>query len=138
MADAETEFGGLRAEHRLTVVLKAFAAQKDAPSLATVLAALGGRAHAMALLVLVLPETVPLPLPSISAVLGIPLIAVAAHLLIFGEGAALPARLGRIVLPTSSLVAAARYAGPTLEWLERVTRPRWIRLAQNERLVGAV
>src|SRR5690242_2395591 len=83
-----------RADHRLSVVLSTMAAdQRAAVSLGELSAVLGGRVHALALLILVLPETIPAPLPSISLLLGFPLVIVAAHLVLHGDGTALPRRM---------------------------------------------
>lgn len=49
-------------------------------SLGALLTALGSRAHGIALVLLALPDTLPLPIPSTSTVLGIPLVLIAAHL----------------------------------------------------------
>jgi hypothetical protein len=103
-----------------------------------VVAAAGSRVHGFALLVFVLPEVPPLPVPSMSTVLGIPLIVISAHLALFGEGALLPARLQSITVPRSMLGAAARYLSPAFRWIERVSRPRLLWLVRRERLIGLV
>ena len=41
-------------------------------------------------------------------------------------------------MPRSVLAAVARYAVPPLEWIERLSRPRWTWLAQRERPIGFV
>ena len=99
-------------------------------------AAAGSRVHGFALLVFVLPEVPPLPLPSASTILGIPLIVISAHLALFGEGRLLPARLQSVTVPRSVLAAAARYLAPAFRWIERASRPRLLWLARRERLVG--
>lgn len=96
----------------------------------------GSRIHGLALLLLVLPEVPPIPLPSASAVLGIPLVIISSHLALFGEGSLLPARLQSVAVPRSVVVAAARYLSPLLSWLERASKPRWSGLARRERLIG--
>ena len=101
-----------------------------------IVAAAGSRVHGLALLVLVLPEAVPLPLPSASTILGVPLIIISAHLALFGEGPLLPARLEAIVVPRSVLQAAARYLAPAFRWIENVSRPRLLWLVRRERLLG--
>jgi hypothetical protein len=99
-------------------------------------AAAGSRVHGFALLVFVLPEVVPLPLPSASTVLGIPLIIISAHLALFGEGSLLPRRLEAVTLPRSAIEAAARYLAPAFRWIERASRPRLLWLVRRERLIG--
>jgi hypothetical protein len=94
--------------------------------------------HGLALLVFALPEVPPLPLPSASTVLAIPLILIAVHLTLFGEGSLLPARLQSASMPHSVFVAAARYLAPVFRWIERASRPRWVWLARQERMLGLV
>lgn len=89
-----------------------------------------------ALLVFVLPEVPPLPLPSASTVLGIPLIIISAHLALFGEGKLLPGRLETVAVPRAVLQAAARYLAPAFRWIERFSRPRLPWLVRRERLIG--
>jgi hypothetical protein len=135
---AVDDIAALRDQHRLTRVLAACAEQpgKSIP-LAQLMQAFGGRAHAMAMLILVLPETIPLPTPSIAAVLGVPLMLIAGHLALFGEGRALPARVENFPVPVSLLQVLVRTLGRVLTWVETVSRPRWSELARQERLAGA-
>jgi hypothetical protein len=100
------------------------------------MAALGGRVHAMALFILVLPETIPLPVPSIGAILGVPLLVIAAHLIVYGEGGVLPAGVRDTAVPVSTIRIVLRYLRPVLGAFERVSRPRWRDLAGQERLAG--
>jgi len=104
----------------------------------TVVAAMGTRVHATALLVLALPETVPLPLPSASAIPGIPLLLIAGHLALFGENSGLPQRIRNLAIPTRIFQLLLRYLGPALRVLERVSRPRWPAVAERERVFGVV
>jgi hypothetical protein len=92
----------------------------------------------MALLIFILPEVVPLPVPSIGAILGIPLILIAGHLMLFGEHAGFPERLMKVSIPVSALRAVTRYVAPVLDRFEDMSRPRWLALARRERLAGAV
>jgi hypothetical protein len=103
-----------------------------------VLASTGARAHGAAILLLALPESIPAPVPSVAAVLGVPLVLVSAHLAAFGERAALPERLLRFQVPGGLLAALARRLAGPLRRVERRTRPRLVRLARAERPIGAV
>jgi hypothetical protein len=135
---AADDLAALRDQHRLTRVLSACASQPgQSIPLSTLMQALGGRAHAMAMLILVLPETIPLPTPSIAAVLGVPLMLIAGHLMLFGEARSLPRRVEGLSIPVSLLRALVRTLGPLLSWVEKVSRPRWSELARRERLAGA-
>jgi hypothetical protein len=138
-AIAEAELGALHGEQSLTAVLAELASEKrQSIALATLAVALGGRAHALTLLILVLPETIPLPVPSISIALGLPLMVIAGHLVLHGDGSTLPRRVGAIRVPTSGIRVVLRWLGPTLAWLERSSHPRWRELARHERLAGVI
>lgn len=111
---------------------------ENAIPLKKVIAAVGARIHGSALLLLSLPDAVPLPIPSVSAILGLPLLMIAAHLALFGERSRLPARVENVSIPRRTFQILERYLSPVLRRLEHVSRPRWPALAQRERLVGAV
>jgi hypothetical protein len=124
-------------EMHASQILDALAARtEDRIPLSAIAAVAGSRVHGLALLVFVLPEVPPLPLPSASTVLAVPLILISIHLALFGEGALLPSRLAAVGVPRSVFVAAARYLAPVFHWIERASRPRWPWLAGRERLVG--
>jgi hypothetical protein len=93
------------------------------------------RAHGFALLVFALPESLPTPIPSLSAVLGIPLLLIAAHLVLFGN-AALPASLGRTRVPVAAIRAVTRVALPALRWIETWSHPRWPAIGEQTRIPG--
>lgn len=120
-------------------ILRSLAARGEgAIPFGAVVDAAGSRIHGLALLLLVLPETLPLPLPSASSVLGVPLIMISGHLALFGERAGLPGRIRRLKTPRSIVAALARYVSPVLERLERWSRPRWEGIVRRERLIGLV
>lgn len=104
--------------------------------LGALLAAAGSRAHAMALVVLALPEALPLPVIGMSTILGIPLMILAGHLAVFGSGRGIPRGLARRRLPSGLVLLVAGRAAPVLRWLERISRPRWRRFARRERLLA--
>ena len=106
------------------------------PSLGEVIERLGARAHGAAILLLALPEAIPVPVPSAGAVLGVPLIAVSGHLAVFGERQALPARMLGWRLPGGLVRALAQRAAPVLARAERFSRPRMAALAAKERPAG--
>lgn len=118
--------------------LRFLAANTQQPvDLASVLAAAGTRVHGLALLLFVLPETLPLPLPSASTFLGIPLFLISLHLALFGDQALLPARVLPTKIPRALLAAVGRYVVPILAWTERHSHARWPAL-MHERLIGLV
>lgn len=100
--------------------------------------AFGSRAHGSALLLLGLPEALPLPVPSVSAVLGIPLVVISAHLALYGEESRLPRRLRDWRLQPTVTRALGRHLAPWLLRAERLSRPRWQWLAGREHLLGWV
>ena len=136
---APSPLSGLHGHHELSAVLRALSAHTE-PTITfrEMITALGSRAHGMALLIFILPEVVPLPVPSIGAILGIPLILIAGHLMLFGEQSGFPERMMRVRIPVSALRAVTKYVAPVLDRFEDMSRPRWLALAQRERLAGAV
>lgn len=107
-------------------------------TLGETLDAVGTRAHGCALLLLALPDTLPLPLPSLSAVLAIPLLAITAHLAAFGGSGGLPRGLGGVALPTGLVGALRDRVAPLLRRAERLSHPRWQPLAGPERVLALV
>lgn len=139
VAENKRPSGRSDGEMHASKILDALAASKDERiSLGAIATAAGSRVHGLALLVFVLPEVPPLPLPSASTVLAIPLIILSAHLALFGEGSLLPARLQSASMPRSVFAAAARYLAPVFRSIERASRPRWLWLARRERLLGFI
>src|SRR5687767_3055642 len=118
-------------EMRTSDILRSLAATEEPVSLRRIGEAMGSRSHGLALTLLALPEALPLPIPSASIVLGIPLVFVSAHLALFGEGSRLPARLQAVVVPARVLRLLARYSVPLIVALERISRPRWFPLIQK-------
>jgi hypothetical protein len=128
-----------RRERPTSEILESLAASSQ-PSVTVgdVFGAMRTRAHGIALILFALPEAVPLPIPSLSLVLGIPLVLVAAHLILFGEGSGLPRRATSAKIPTSGVRALARFAVPVLRTLEFMTTPRWRTIADHQRAIGVV
>ncbi|MBJ3763683.1 exopolysaccharide biosynthesis protein [Maribius pontilimi] len=113
-------------------------ADGETVTLGDALDAAGARVHGVAILLMALPEALPLPIPSFGAVLGVPLILVSLHLAFYGERGDLPPRARRVRLPDRLIdLLARRVAGP-LERAERLTGDRLPALANLERLVGLV
>lgn len=102
------------------------------------LGAMGARAHGCALLLLALPDALPLPLPSLSAVLALPLLILALHLAAFGGARGLPRRLRGMALPAALVGMLRERVAPVLSRAERLSHPRWQPLAGNERLLALV
>lgn len=107
-------------------------------TLGETLDAVGTRAHGCALLLLALPDTLPLPVPSLSVVLALPLLAITAHLAVFGGSGGLPGRLGGVLLPMGLVGALRVRVAPLLRRAERLSHPRWTPLAGPERALALV
>jgi hypothetical protein len=128
---------GAQREESASEILRSLAARPETHiPFGEVVAAAGSRVHGIAIFLFVLPETLPLPLPSASGILGIPLLIISAHLAVFGEAARLPQRVLDLKIPRKVFVAISTYVGPILEWLEKLSRPRWGFFVREERPMG--
>ena len=107
-------------------------------SIEEVLGTFGSRAHGTALLLLGLPDSVPLPVPSVGAILGVPLALISLHMAVFGDAGRLPARVCRWRLPARAVTLMKQYVTPWLAKVERITETRWHALAERQRFVGVV
>ncbi len=102
---------------------------------------LGDRAYGLAMLLLALPMAVPISaIPGISTVFGIPLILIAAQLMLGRPRPWLPRWLGSKSFARADLSRILAKALPWLERGERILRPRLLPLigAMAERCIGAV
>lgn len=95
----------------------------DRVSVADLLLALQDRALAALLLIFALPNVIPVP-PGTSALLGAPLLLLAAQLA-FGMRPWLPAFISRRSMPRHHFAALITRAAPWLARAERLLRPRW-------------
>jgi hypothetical protein len=109
-----------------------------AVTLGDTLGAMGTRAHGCALLVLALPDALPVPIPSLSLVLALPLVLITLHLAAYGAGRALPDRVGGVALPMKLVAALRDWVAPLLRRAEGLSHPRWQSLAGQERLLALV
>ncbi len=111
---------------------------REQVSIADLLAALHDRALAALLLIFALPNVVPVP-PGTSAVLGAPLLFLAAQLT-FGRRPWLPAVIANRSMPRRHFAVLVTRAAPWLARAERMLRPRLGFLARPpaEYLVGFV
>jgi hypothetical protein len=131
---------GIRTSELLERLLRAHPAGEPW-TLGERVAVLGDRAFGVLLLMFALPNLVPVPLPAMSTVLGVPLILLAGQMLIGLPRPRLPSRLARWRPErrhADHVVAGAR---GLLGRLERFVRPRWRFLADDRRvrhLLGAV
>lgn len=124
----------------LSSMLQALAhdASRERIAVGDLLEALGDRALAALLFVFAVPNVLPVP-PGTSAVLGAPLVFLAAQLA-FGRRPWLPAVIARRTMTRADFAVLVLRIGPWLERAERLLRPRAIRLVlpPMEYLIGLV
>jgi hypothetical protein len=125
---------------RTSQILREFAASNQEPriSLATLRDALGDRGFGILLFIFALPNLVPVNIPLLSAVLGLPLVLLAAQLSYGRHKPWFPDWLERQTFPRLGFAAVLGRTLPTLERVERLLRPRltWLLSWTGERLVG--
>ena len=121
----------------LSDLMLALPEEEDLP-LEHLLDTFGSRAHGTALLLLSLPDSIPLPVPSVGAILGVPLALISMHLAVFGDGGRLPRRINAWRLPAKSVAAMKRYVVPVIARAERISQPRLGAVAERQRAVGLV
>jgi hypothetical protein len=108
-------------------------ARKGDVELRQIIQVAGSRAHAAGLIILSLPEALPLPVAGMSIILGILLMILVAHLALFGSGGGIPSGIAHGRLPARLVRLVAGKAIPIMVRLERMSRPRWTGLACSER-----
>jgi hypothetical protein len=96
----------------------------------------GSRGHGLGLLMFALPETIPIPVPSLSTLLAIPLVLISGHLVLFGEGRGISKKIRERSIPASAIEKLRTYVAPVFRTVERVSHPRWEVLADRERMLG--
>lgn len=93
-------------------------------ALGDVAAALSDRAYGVLLLIFAAPNIIPSPIPGISGVLGVPLVLVAAQMLMGRPRPWFPEMLAGRSIATRDFQALMGRILPRLEWMERLLRPR--------------
>ncbi len=125
---------------RTSVVLRDYAASLGAApvSLGDLRDALGDRGFGMLIFVFALPNLVPLNIPLLSAVLGVPLVLLAAQLFWGRHEPWFPNWLAKRSMPRASFEAVLKRSIPYLERAEAVLRPRLTPLLSwhGERIIG--
>lgn len=114
------------------------AGQGETISVAELSVALSERGLAVLLLLFAAPSALPVAIPGLSAVLALPLLAVAVHLVLGWQSPSLPGFLGRRSISRDRFAAIVERVGPALSRVERGLRPRWAWLTRSgaQRLVG--
>jgi len=93
-------------------------------TIATLSDALSHRAYGMLMLVLALPNLIPIPAPGLSAIVGAPLILVTLQMLLGLKSPWFPSFIGKRKLKTEQLRRVCRRVVPVMKKLERITSPR--------------
>lgn len=109
-------------------------------SLSTIVNFIGRRSIGSLLLVFAVPLMLPVPLPGIAVVFGVPLIVISAQLLLGRRHIWLPAWLARRSIARAEFIALVERARPSLRRLELIARPRVSWLAADWTMVpiGAI
>lgn len=102
--------------------------------------ALSGRAYGMLLLVLALPNLIPIPAPGLSAIVGAPLILVTLQMVLGLKSPWFPNFIGKRKLKTEQLRCVCKHMVPVMVKLERITSPRLKFLAKPpaDRLIALI
>jgi hypothetical protein len=100
--------------------------------------AFGERAFGALIFVFAAPNAIPIPMPGLSALLGLPLVFLAVQLLLVRPRPWLPGFLRDRSIPRRQLAAAIAVILPWLERVERLIRPRmmWLSTPVAERAIG--
>lgn len=102
---------------------------------------LGDRAFCLAILIFSLPNSLPVPgIPGFSTITGLPITFIACQMLLGRETIWLPQRIGSKSFSRQGLAKLLSKALPTVIWLEKFLKPRWLVLTSplGERLMGAL
>ncbi len=111
---------------RLSDRLSAFAQglSTEQVDVSTIVNFVGRRSVGGLLLVFAVPLMLPVPLPGIAVVFGVPLIVISAQLLLGRRHIWMPARLARRSIARAEFIALVERARPSLHRLELIARPR--------------
>jgi hypothetical protein len=125
---------------RTSTLLREFIATQTEPrvTMGALRDALDDRGFGVLILIFALPNLVPVNIPLLSAVLGVPLVLLAAQLAYGRHKPWLPDWLARQSFPRLGFAAVVMHASPYLERAERLLRPRLPSLLSwtGERLIG--
>jgi hypothetical protein len=125
---------------RTSSLLRDFVASQTEPrvTMGALRDALDDRGFGVLILIFALPNLVPVNIPLLSAVLGLPLVLLAAQLAYGRHKPWLPDWLARQSFPRLGFAAVVMHASPYLERAERLLRPRLPGLLSwtGERLIG--
>lgn len=128
--------------NKISDILEALPGRFKTPTLtiAGLSDALSGRAYGMLLLVLALPNLIPIPAPGLSAVVGAPLILVTLQMMLGLKSPWFPNFIAKRKLKTQQLKRVCVRVVPVIKKLELVTSPRLTFLAKPpaDRLIALI
>lgn len=101
---------------------------------------LSGRAYGMLMLVLALPNLIPIPAPGLSAIVGAPLILVTLQMMVGRTSPWFPHFISKRSIKTEQLRRVCNRVVPVMQRLELVTSPRLKFLAKSpvDRLIALI
>jgi hypothetical protein len=108
----------------------------DRVTVGEIMDAAGSRAYALALLLFALPEALPLPIAGMLAIVALPLLLLSVQLIASGAEPRLPDWLRRRSVSAQVFRTVVSKAVPVFHRIERLSRPRWQRLAGASRMLG--
>ncbi|HEY8017631.1 MAG TPA: exopolysaccharide biosynthesis protein [Dongiaceae bacterium] len=124
---------------RLGEILAELAARPEPDlTLGELIQGMGDRGHGLLIAALALPNVLPIYLPGLSAVFGLPLVFIAFQLVLGRRNLWLPPVLARRSIARATFARMAGAIAPWLARLERALRPRWPEFLgpMAERLAG--
>ena len=127
-------------EPRLSDMIQNLAQRTESTlSISDLVIAMQSRARGALVIVIALPNLLPIGLPGMSAVLGLPLVFLTIQILL-GQPAWFPEFINKREIKQSQFATVARHTLPWLKWAERYVQPRMISLTNPlvERGVGAL
>ncbi|ETX26824.1 exopolysaccharide biosynthesis protein [Roseivivax isoporae] len=127
-------------ETRFSDVLRSLAAGQDGERISAgeLVEGFGRRGHGALLIIFGAPNVLPLPIPGLSLLAGLPLLILTAQIVAGRETPWVPAWLGRRTIALADFRRAADAIAARLERVERLVRPRWPGLTAGpaRRLLG--
>jgi hypothetical protein len=108
-------------------------------TLGELIEAVGMRGFGILIVLFAIPNLLPVYIPGLSPIFGVPLMLVCLQLALGYETPRLPGFLTRRSMKRSDLLAISQKAAPWLERIERVVKPRpsWLTRRNGERFIGA-
>lgn len=138
---AEPQAARVRGGRRISTILLALshAAEGDRVSFGDLVDSFNARAYGPLIVLFAAPNVLPVALPGISAVLGVPLILLTAQLMLGLRRPWLPGILRRRSMARTSFDNLVHRIVPRLHRIERMVRPRLLPLTGilGKRLIGA-